>query len=188
MAQQQLNLATSVNHILKECVWIANKAKYPIMSTVDENHFPQSRPIAVFQSTNSNRLKHVDFICFNSSAYARKIQHISKNNHVSFSFLVKDKRIYATLNGKATRLSAKEKVKYWYEKSDRLWYPNGPNSEHYSVWKVDIDSLSIYSPKLKYLFGSQHDSAFAQDTITSTPVVMERDANKQWIITSPKQK
>merc|ERR1719410_660770 len=181
MAQQQkLNLGTFINHILKECMWIANKAKYPIMSTVDENNLPQSRPIAVFQSTNSNRLSHANYICFNTSSYSRKVQHISKYNNVSFSFLIKDKRIYVTFNGKATKLDAKEKVKYWYEKSDRLWYPKGPNSEHYSVWKVDIDSLSIYSPKLKYLFGSQHDSVFAQDTITSTPVVMKRDAKQEW--------
>ena len=36
-----------VSHVIKECVWIANKAKYPILSTVDENNFPQSRPVAV---------------------------------------------------------------------------------------------------------------------------------------------
>ena len=176
-----------IQHIIKECVWIANKAKYPILSTVDEHNFPQSRPIAVFQSINSNKLRHIDFICFNTSLYARKVCHISKNNHVSLSFLMKDKRIYVTFNGIASKLSNEEKAKYWYEKSDRLWYPDGPDSDHYCVFKVDIDSLSIYSPKLKYLFEDGKQISFAQDPKTSTPVVMKRDDNYQWMIINPKQ-
>ena len=198
MAQEQSEqkeprqMSKAVSHVIKECIWIANKAKYPILCTVDQDSFPQSRPVAVFQSTNSNKLKHVDFICFNSSLYSRKVSHISKNNNVSFSFLMKDKRIYATFNGKANKLSNKEKVCYWYEKSDRLWYPKGPESDQYQVFKVDITSLSIYSPQLQYLFRTKNNDndneiVLAQDPITSTPVVMKKDKDNQWFISNPKQ-
>ena len=99
---------------------------------------------------------------------------------------MKDKRIYVTFNGTASKLSDKEKVKYWYEKSDRLWYPHGPNSDQYQVFKVDINALSIYSTKLQYLFGDNNENTFAQDPKTSTPVVMKRDESNQWFISNPK--
>ena len=110
---------------------------------------------------------------------------------MSFSFLIKDKRQYVTMNGQASKLSKEEKIPFWYEKSDGHWYLNGPKSVQYQVFKVDINSLSVYSPKLKYLFETDDDNhndgiVFAQDPLTSTPVVMKRDKDNQWMIENSK--
>ena len=183
LVKQTTGTYNVISHVLKESLYIANTAKYPILCTVSSDNIPESRPVAVFQSTNSNKLTHLDYILFNTSIFSRKVKQMKLNNNVSMTFLMKDKRIYITLNGNAIKLNNKDKIKYWYEKSDRLWYPKGPNSNHYSVWRVNIKSLTIYSNKLKYLFTSNHK--FAQDTLTSTPVIMKKDINNKWYITHP---
>eukprot|EP01084_Bolivina_argentea_P201369 344220_1 len=168
----------------KEALSIANDAKYAIVSTVDENNAPRARPMSKFNSSSEIKMTNIDTIYFNTRYEARKMSQLLNNNNINVTFFLSQRSSYVSFGGTVHMLPENEKLKHWNEKADRIWFPYGPNSMQYSVFRVDVHSIDILSNKLRKYFGP--NAKFPECNRTSTPFVMNKNPiNKQWTVTHP---
>lgn len=169
---------------IKEAISLANAAKYPVLSTVDARNEPRARPIRIFSSSSEFEVVDLDKIYFNTRYKARKTKEILDNNVVHLTFLVNEKHSYVSFRGTAYLLPQDEAVKYWNEEFDRMFYPNGPHSQQYAVFRIDVNCIEVLSNELTKYFGP--NAKFPENSITSKPLVITRnDVNDRWTLTHP---
>ena len=166
---------------------IANTAKYCVACTVDKDNTPRGRPIYVFSSKNGKKVKgiiDINEILFDTRYKARKVQQLLNNSHINLTFILPPGE-YVSFRGIAKKLPMEQGSKYFNKYYDKVWYPEGPNSGIYTVFKIDVTSIDILSPKLLKYFGS--NTKFPECLETSLPFVMDKDMEtKQWKVCHPK--
>ena len=118
-----------------------------MLTTVDTDGKPWSRPMAVQEVSFGGDL------WFFTRDDSEKIEHIERNRKVGVAFAHPGRQDYVTMAGTALVVKDKQKMEEMWSEPARTWFPDGPDSPHLRLIKVEVDRAEYWdSPSSRAVY------------------------------------
>ena len=109
-----------------------------MLTTVDTDGKPWSRPMAV------QEVRFGGDLWFFTRDDSEKIEHIERNRKVGVAFAHPGRQDYVTMAGTAIVVKDKRKAEELWSEPARTWFPDGPDSPHLRLIKVEVERAEYW--------------------------------------------
>ncbi len=124
--------------------------KFCMLTTVDDDGFPRSRPMALQQTEFDGTL------WFFTGKSTEKSSQIKHDQHVNITFADPGDHEYVSASGRAQLVDDRKKAEELWNPFYKAWFPQGVDDPDLTLIKVEIEQAEYWdSPNgaVTYLFG-----------------------------------
>ena len=126
-----------------------------MLTTIDPDGLPWSRPMAVQQSDPFDGT-----LWFFTGADSDKVPHIEARPEVGVVFAQPDDQAYVTLAGRATISNDRAKIAELWSEPLRAWFTDGPDDPQIRLIQVDLDRAEYWdSPSSAVMYALSYVKA-----------------------------
>lgn len=132
-----------VNELIKDI-------KFAMLTTVDEDGYLRSRPMATQQDEFDGTL------WFFTNYSSAKTSEVEKDHHVNVSYANPDDQRYVSASGMGRVVRDKEKVKKLWNPTLKAYFPKGIDDPDIALLKIDVEKAEYWdspSSKMVQLYG-----------------------------------
>lgn len=137
-----------------------------MLTTVDENGDPHSRPMSSNGDIDSN-----GDIWFFTGVSSHKVSEISKLPKVNLSFADPDNQNYVSITGTAQLVRDRKKIDELWRPEFKMWFPKGKDDPEVALLKVNLE-------KAEYWDSPSSTIGFALDLVSSLVTGKEPDSSE----------
>lgn len=135
-----------------------------MLTTRDAEGQLHSRPMGTRKVETDGALW---FFTADDSGKVREIYHDQK---VNVSYAEPKKQIYVSVSGQATLVRDREKIRELWTPILKTWFPDGPDSAHLALLRVDIQGIDYWEGPGKMITLLK----FAKNAVSETPAKIGR--------------
>lgn len=117
--------------------------EFAVLSTINKDGGVSSRLIQPFE-VEGDLENNEPLIYFNTNLLSRKAAEMAANSKVSLSYVNHRSMSYVTWQGNAIRIPKPQDKNHWREWL-YVFYPEGPDGNRFSTWKVVPEKVQVVS-------------------------------------------